>query len=256
MAYNLMLYPIQAINSIVGRVLFPAFSRIQHDRPRLQAAFLRAITTIGAIAFPVMLGLMVTAGPFIHAILGSKWEPVIPLFLILAPIGLMQSVVSPSGHLYTSTGRSDWFFRWGVVACSITVIGFLIGIKWGAIGVATTYVITNVLLLYPNLKIPFTLIALPLRTYFGKLAPLLGIGLVMSAVALLWRALCYSAGITQPLFVLASTSVIGALVYFSLLLRINPPGVDELVGFLPLGRLPWLNRAIQVASGRSQAAVR
>ena len=95
MAYNLMLYPIQAINSIVGRVLFPAFSRIQADRPRLQQAYLRAVSTIGAIAFPIMLGLMVTADSFILTLFGVKWQPVIPLFLILAPVGLVQSVISP-----------------------------------------------------------------------------------------------------------------------------------------------------------------
>jgi len=75
--------------------------------------------------------------------------------------------------------------------------------------------------------------------------------MIMSAVCLLWRLLCNSVGVNQPLLVLATTSVIGAMVYFTLCLRFNPPGIDEIVSLLPLKKLPWLNRAVEIAGGRS-----
>ena len=152
-----------------------------------------------------------------------------------------------------STGRSDWFFRWGLVSTAVVVSGFLIGIRWGAIGVATSYCITNLILLYPNFKIPFSLISLSMKVFLTRISPFLGIGIIMALVALLWRAFCDKAGVTQPPFVLASTSAIGALVYSALILRLNPPGTEEIISFLPLDRIPWLNRIVRLLSGRNHA---
>jgi len=78
----------------------------------------------------------VVADPLIRTMLGEKWRPAILLFQILAPVGLVQSVQSTTGQIYMSKGRTDWMFRWGLYSSVVFVGSFLIGVRWGAVGVA------------------------------------------------------------------------------------------------------------------------
>jgi len=39
---------------------------------------------------------------------GAGWMPVIPLLLILAPLGAVQSIATTVGHIYMAKGRTDW----------------------------------------------------------------------------------------------------------------------------------------------------
>lgn len=42
---------------------------------------------IALISFPLMLGLTALAAPFVLTLFGAAWTPVIPLLMILAPLG-------------------------------------------------------------------------------------------------------------------------------------------------------------------------
>ncbi len=115
MAYNLMLAPIQNISSVISQVAYPAFSRIQDDNERFRSAYVRSCALIALVTFPVMAGLAVIADPLVRVILGSKWIGAIRIFEILAPVGLLQSVQTTVGQIYTAKARTDWMFRWGLV---------------------------------------------------------------------------------------------------------------------------------------------
>ena len=187
LAYRIMLYPVQNVSAVLGRVMFPAFSRLQTRLDRFRSGFLRASSGIAIITFPLMLGLAVVVEPFVAAILGEKWQPVVLLLAILAPVGMLQSIGATVGSIYQATGRTDWMFRWGVASGTVSVIGFVVGLKWGVVGVAVAYAITSVFLIYPGYAIPFRLISLPV----GKLAlvlwrPLLS-SLIMGAVLFITR---------------------------------------------------------------------
>jgi PST family polysaccharide transporter len=160
LAYRIMLYPLQNISSVLGRVMFPAFSRLQKQLARFRTAYLRVAASIASVTFPLMLGLLALVAPFVLAILGEQWEPVIILLIILAPVGLTQSIGTTVGTIYQATGRTDWMFWWGATAGILRVIAFVIGLRWGIVGVATAYAIITFALLYPNYAIPFRLIQL------------------------------------------------------------------------------------------------
>ena len=88
------------------------------------------------------------------------------MILILAPVGALQSVISPVGLIYKIKSKTDWMFRWSLFASSLTILGFIIGLRWGVLGVALSYLITNVLIIYPVFKIPFSLINQSVLKYF------------------------------------------------------------------------------------------
>jgi O-antigen/teichoic acid export membrane protein len=181
-AYNLMLMPIDQISSVTSRVMFPALSRIQDDRPRVKRTYLRAISIIGLLSFPVLCGLFVVAKPFILTLYGAKWAGVVPVLQLLCVAGLMQPVSVTVGWIYQSQGRTDWFLRWGLAAGAVTVTAFAIGIHWGVKGVALAYAISTYALLYFTFAIPGRLIGMRVRDVFIALRGVLLFALGMSAI--------------------------------------------------------------------------
>jgi PST family polysaccharide transporter len=163
LAYRLLLYPINAISSVVGRVVFPAYAKIQDDNAQLRRTFLKIAAAIAFVSFPVMFGLMVVCDQFVLTFFGAKWAPMIKVIAVLAPIGALQSIGTTVGTIYQAKGRTDWLLWWGVAAGSLTVLSFIIGLPWGIEGVATSYAAMSLALTYPALAIPFRLIDLKVR---------------------------------------------------------------------------------------------
>ncbi|MDP1545323.1 MAG: MOP flippase family protein [Anaerolineales bacterium] len=160
LAYRILLFPLQNISSVIGRVMYPVYSGMQDDNHRFSTAYLKVMITIAFIVFPMMFGVLVLASPFVLVIFGENWRPAILLIMIFAPIGLLQSINAPTGFIYQAKGRTDWLFRWGIGSGMFVVIAFIIGLQWGVVGVAVAYAIAVVILLYPSITIPFSLIDL------------------------------------------------------------------------------------------------
>lgn len=158
-AYSLMLFPVSQISSILGRVMFPALSIIQKDINMTKKVYLSSTRIISLFAFPFMTVLFITAEPLILIIYGEKWKEATPIFQMLCIAGIGQTVGTTVGWIYTSQGRTDVMFRWGILSGIIYIISFFVGINWGAFGVASAYVITGYLILwYPAWAIPGKLI--------------------------------------------------------------------------------------------------
>lgn len=220
LAYRLMLYPLQNVSAVIGRVMFPALSKLQDDNARFSFAYLKMSSTIALISFPLMVSLWALAKPFILTFFGQQWQPVILLLMILAPVGMSQSIMTTVGIIYQVKGRTDWLFRWGIISGTLVVIAFVIGLQWGIIGVASAYAIATLILAYPNFAIPFRLINLPVRD--------LG--------AVLWRPL------------VASLIMLGLLLVVGFLLPANLASGWVLGISVPIGCITyllaswWLNR--------------
>lgn len=181
-AYRFLLYPVQNISNVVSRVLMPALSKVQDDNERFGDVYLKTVRYVAFITFPVMVGLFAVADPMVRSLLGEKWRPVVLLIMILAPVGLTQSIGATVGTIYQAKGRTDWQFRWGVGAGTFLVLAYVVGLKWGIIGVAVSYLVASCLLLYPNFAIPFSIIKLPLNRLVLAVFPALVCSLIMLAV--------------------------------------------------------------------------
>lgn len=220
LAYRLMLYPLQNVSAVIGRVMFPALSKLQDDNARFSFAYLKVSSTIALISFPLMVSLWALAKPFVLTFFGQQWQPVILLLMILAPVGMSQSIMTTVGIIYQVKGRTDWLFRWGIGAGMLIIIAFVIGLQWGIVGVAAAYAIASFCLTYPCFAIPFRLIHLPVRD--------LG--------AVLWRPL------------VASLIMLGLLLVVGFLLPANLASGWVLGISVPIGCITyllaswWLNR--------------
>jgi PST family polysaccharide transporter len=132
---------------------------------------LQSISVISLVAFPCTLGLLVLSRPFVLTLFGDKWAGMIPIIQVFSILGALQSIGTTSGWLYQSQGRTDIMFRWGLVCGSIYIVSFIVGLRWGAFGVAAAYTVANFVLWYPNWSIPARIIDLSFTTMLRSLAP-------------------------------------------------------------------------------------
>ena len=244
LAYRLMLYPLQAVSTVLGRVLFPVFAKIQDENPRFRRNYLRICAAISVITFPMMLGLLVVGRPLVEAVLGHQWMTVATLLMVLAPVGLVQSIATTVGHIYTVKGRTDWMFRWGIAAGISVILFFVVGLQWGVIGVAASYAIWSIFAFYPNFAIPFRLIDLPFSDFVKALWPTLKISLMMAGCVAIWRLILASIDVTNSWVVLISSVLLGSGVYGGLLLWRRPLVLQDVLNLLPQS---WIFEFLGVA---------
>jgi PST family polysaccharide transporter len=205
LAYRLMLYPLQHISQVAGRVMYPVLSRVREDDAEFRRLYLRASGGIAMLTLPVVFGLMATTGPLVLTLLGPRWEPVIPVLTVLAPVALVQTVGAMTGVIYQATGRSDALLAWGVGSSVVIVGGFAVGLQWGIIGVAAAYLVVTLALAYPLFAIPFRFVGLAVRDLIATVARPFLISLAMFVlVFLLARLLPATLGASGVLAVLVA----------------------------------------------------
>ena len=165
MAQRTVQAPVQSMSSVVGEVTFPAFSRRQDDDAALRSGFIRSSQVIALVTFPVMFGLAAVASSLVPVVFGQRWDGLVPLLWILAPIFAVQSVTATSSQLLLAKGRSDISFRWGLVYSVVLVAFELVAVRWGVTGVAAAYALGVALLTPTGLVLAFRPIGLTLRAF-------------------------------------------------------------------------------------------
>lgn len=234
LAYRFLLYPIQTISAVIGRVMFPFFSRIQDDLPAFRRNYLRVVSSIALVTFPMMLGIMAVAEPFVITVLGPQWRPIVVLLQVLAPVGLLQSIGTTVGGIYQARGRTDWMLWWGVVGGFIVVVGFVVGLQWGIVGVAVSFALASALLAYPNFAIPFRLIDLRVRDLGAVLwRPFISSILMFVAIIPLKTGLEESLSIGVVLGVLVSWGIVAYLIFTWIM---NRDQLRDVLGLVGVGR--------------------
>ncbi|MEO8132487.1 MAG: lipopolysaccharide biosynthesis protein [Betaproteobacteria bacterium] len=178
---HLATLPMNKVIGIVNQVAFSAIARLQDERPRLRASLLGALRLMAFVAIPTIWGLSAVAAEFVAVVLGDKWrDAVIPLQLvsIVAPARMLMAILATATD---GIGRTGLGLRNAIISASILPVAFVIGVQWGLVGLATSWLIAIPLILAISLPGTCAALGLPLRDLFtATKAPLLG-GLAMYA---------------------------------------------------------------------------
>jgi O-antigen/teichoic acid export membrane protein len=142
-AYNVMLVPFSRIAGPLQQVLFPAFSRLQHDRARMADVWVRATRVTAAISIPALAGLAVVAPDFVAVVLGERWSAAVPVLQVLAWVSLLQSLQTLNSNILMALDRTTTLFRYSVLFLAAHLIAFAVGLQWGIVGVAAAYAVSS-----------------------------------------------------------------------------------------------------------------
>jgi len=236
LAYRVMLYPLQSVTAVISRATFPAFARLNAHDARLRHLYLRAVSMIALIAFPMVFGVMATSDRLVAVVFGPGWTEAGEVLAILAPVGLVQVITSTVGPLYQAVGRSGTMLASGLVSAVFTIIGFVIGLQWGIVGVATAYLIVTVILAYPILAVPYRMIGLGVPTMLRGIVRPAVCGVTMYLVVATASRL--SAQPVGSLLTFLLLALFGAGIYLILTLLLNRATLEVLVRAAVAARSP------------------
>jgi O-antigen/teichoic acid export membrane protein len=177
-------------------------------------------------ALPFYFGLAATAGPLVQAVLGDKWSgtaPVVHLLALAMPFMTLQVLLQPACD---ARGRPGVGVRNGAFGAIVLTIGFLVGVNWGAAGLAMAWILTYPLYLAFSLWRSLPVIGTNLRSIAAAVAPPLAAALAMAiCVTLVDNALPPMADWPE-LGILVAT---GAAAYVGWLLLFSRGAVRELI---------------------------
>jgi PST family polysaccharide transporter len=238
-AYRLMLYPVQNISWVLGRVLFPAFSELQHDRAKVRDQYLRTIRFISLVTFPLMAGMAVVAPELTRVVYGPRWERTIGLVRILSLVGALQSIGTTIGPVCLSQGRSDVLFRWNLLSVPVVCLALVLGLGWEIEGVAWAYGSASLALWYTSHAMTNRLINLRMSEFLGALVPPALGATVMAGVIQAMRLILSPSGRWTDAHALALWVSLGAAVYGLTLALVRPAILREAIA---LARQIWSQR--------------
>jgi O-antigen/teichoic acid export membrane protein len=151
-AYKLLLVPVREIGGPASSVVVAGLSRLQNDPERFRAYYVRAVLAVAAAGMPAVALLFVLADEIVALLLGEAWSGCVPLFRILAPAAFVGTFHAAGSWACTALGRTGRMLRWQLVASTLTLASFAVGVRWGAAGVAAACSVSAVALRYPALR--------------------------------------------------------------------------------------------------------
>ena len=107
---NLAMMPTREATAPLTQTIYPGFSSIRDDPPRLAAAYQRAQALVAAVALPAGIGVAVVADPLVRLALGEKWVPIIFIIQSLASVFALQTLGSLVQPLGMAKGETKLLF--------------------------------------------------------------------------------------------------------------------------------------------------
>lgn len=174
------MYPASTVSSVVSRVAFPIFSRIQNDNARLKGAYIKYINFSSLIIFPLMAGLIVLAKPITIVLLTEKWLPLVPMLQILALDWATDHLCQINLNVLFVKGRSDLALKLEIIKKTLAIIILFVSLIWGIIGVCWGRLIYGLIAVIINSYYTKSLIGLSIYRQFKILIPPLLYTLLMA----------------------------------------------------------------------------
>jgi O-antigen/teichoic acid export membrane protein len=219
----------------LNEVAFSAYARMQHDEGAVARAFVRAVRVIMVLALPFYLGLAATAEPLVLTMLDAKWAEVTPVVRLIAlamPFMTLQVLYAPACD---ARGRPGIGARNGAVGAMLLGFAFLIGVRWGPVGLGWSWIAAYPLYLLASSRRSLPVIGASGRDLVGAIAPsacaAIGMALVVTLVDRLLPAL-------PPPPRLAALVAVGAATYGAWLALFARGTIRELIALVRKRPLP------------------
>lgn len=205
-AYRLLLFPIIQLHNPIGQVIIPLLSRLRFDKDKYRSIYNETLSLVLFVVQPAIIFAILLSEPLFRIVLGEHWVGAAPIFWWLGLAGLNQAATATAAWLFLSQERGREYFRLGLWSALINIASFVIGLPWGALGVAISYSVVNYAVVLPLCGISI-----------GRNGPVTTKDLV-ETTGPHWIACLVSAAITKvsTIYLLNGSSLIGLTILLAL----------------------------------------
>ena len=207
--------PTDNFTSAVGEVAFSALSRLQDDPARLRSYFLKGFSFVLGLTLPMTIACALFADDIVLVLLGPKWQAATEIVRLLAPTIAVMAVINPMGWLISSLGLVRRSLKIALVFAPLMVLGCVLGLRFGAAGVAFAYSTVMMLWVVPHVAWCVHGTAISLRDVAATVIRPLASGVVAGAVGYAVRLM--GGEFLSPLPRLVLESGVLAVTFFAVL---------------------------------------
>ena len=226
-AQNTQQAPTSFIAGILNRVGLPLFSSVAHEKRRLLGALRLSLRVSMFLFVPCMLGIAIIAKPLIGLLYGARWLPAAPLLTVLALGASVWPLHVLNLAAISAQGRSDLFFKLGLVKKIVAIILVLVASPAGALAIAWSTVAASAFSVAVNTHYSRKLLGYGI---FAQLADQKAVALLSCISALCgWSILHWNP--PSQLFTVCAV-VVSAAVYLGLAIAFRSLAMLELMHLL------------------------
>lgn len=187
LAYRIMLFPLQSLTFITNRSLYPILSKNQDDNGYIERIFLSCNFYILAISAPLMSGIAFFSHEIVSYFFSAQWNLTADIIKWLAPVGIIQSVVSSTGAVFMSKGRTSLLLFFGFLGAFLQVSSFIIGVNFDIVSLAFFYLLANILNFLPVMICLMSIIGSNIFRYISKMIPIMLSLIIMITILELFK---------------------------------------------------------------------
>lgn len=212
-ANSLMMLPVGNISGALNKVIFPVFSKVQDDIPRLRSVYKQVMQIVLFIITPMMVLLAILAKPLTIFLFTEKWLPMVPIFQIICISGVLYPI-----HLYNLIvlqvkGRSDLFLRLEIIKKIMVTIVLVITLYFGFYALLWGQLICSVLALFINTHYAGKMLNYSMFSQLKDITPIFVFSLLMGSAI---YGLHYFLTDISNFFQLVICSSLGGILYIAL----------------------------------------
>lgn len=142
-ARNLAYLPMEVMN-IMGRITFPAFSRLQHDNNALSKTLGKSLFFTSLFMYPLSFGIIAIAPSIVEYIVKSNWRPALPLIYLFSVSAFWAALSTPMTQFLNAIGKINITLKLMIMWTAIewALVPFF-AIKYGFLGVGIASIIIS-----------------------------------------------------------------------------------------------------------------
>jgi PST family polysaccharide transporter len=222
----------------VAHVTFPAFSRSRHRGEDIRPSFLTVLPLLALVGVPFGILLSGAADPFVRAVLGHKWLPMVGPLTVLGLWAALRPIDSTLGWLLNSVGRAGSTAWVSLIVLVPLVPAFILATHVGRLSAVALVVLGDTLFSLGILSyLIHRHVGLPMRRLWSSLAPILAAAPIMWSVT--W-GVAHAVGPERPLAALAASALGGLAAYGAVLTLLDRTLLPRALGQIlrTIGRAP------------------
>ena len=142
-AKQLTTIPVTQLLEPIRYVSLPALSALQNDPVKYRNYFEKMLAVLSFLYMPIIVYIGIYSHPIVYIALGSQWMDAVPIFRLLAISMFASPIITMLGMIMLSSGQTKRYFFWGLFTSLSTIIAFVVGIRWGVLGIAASWSIAT-----------------------------------------------------------------------------------------------------------------